>query len=355
MQLTVLSVAYPFAPVRLGAVGGAEEILAALDHALVQAGNRSLVIAREGSRTEGLLFETAVPSDMITSETRSVVRRRHQENLDRALQSFNVDLIHLHGIDFPSYRLPTRIPILATLHLPPSWYPHEIWSLAFSHIQLQCVSRFQRYACPRDQRHIPVIENGVDIDPLLPHAKRNFAVVLGRICPEKNLHVALEAGIMAKIPVLLGGQVFPYPEHIRYFHEQIEPRLTNCNRFLGPLPAQRKKRLLRGARCLLIPSLVPESSSLAAMEALAAGTPVIAFPSGALPEIIEHGVTGLIVNNFEEMADAIRGATMISPETCRQTAMRRFSRQRMIDQYFSLYKQMLLSRLASGDHYNVAV
>jgi glycosyltransferase involved in cell wall biosynthesis len=355
MQLTVLSIAYPLAPVKPGAVGGAEEILAALDHALVQAGHQSLVVAREGSQIEGILYKTAVPPAMITAEIQARVRRCHQENIDRALQSFNIDLIHLHGIDFPSYRLPTSIPTLATLHLPAAWYPHEIWSLAYSHIQLQCVSHSQRDTCPRDQRQLPIIENGIDIDFTFPHAKRTFALALGRVCPEKNLHVALDAGAIAKIPVYIGGQVFPYPEHIRYFHEQIEPRLINGNRFLGPLPLQRKMRLLQAARCLLIPSLVPETSSLAAMEALAAGTPVIAFPSGALPEIVEHGVTGFLVKNAEEMAEAIHNSSNISPEECRQTAKRRFSRKRMIDQYLSLYKQMLLSRLASGNHYNVAV
>lgn len=355
MQLTVLNVAYPFAPVKPGAVGGAEEILAALDQALVEAGSQSIVTAKEGSETRGTLFATAVPSGVIAENTKDWVRRRHQENIDRALRSFHVDLIHLHGIDFPAYRLPAHLPILATLHLPASWYPQEIWSRDFSHIQLQCVSPSQRETCPMKARQLAVIENGVDTDFSTRHAKRNFALALGRICPEKNLHVALDAGAKAKVPVFLGGQVFPYSEHLQYFREQIRPRLTGGNRFLGPLLQSRKRRFLQAASCLLLPSLAPETSSLVAMEALAAGTPVIAFPSGALPEIIEHGVTGFLVNSAEEMAEAIHCASMISPERCRHTAARRFSRQRMLDQYFSLYKQMLLSRFASGALENAAV
>lgn len=355
MQLTVLNVAYPFAPVKLGAVGGAEEVLAALDEALVNSGNRSIVIAQEGSEVKGSLFTTAVPQGMITEQVQSWVKRRHQDNIDRALKSFNVDLIHLHGIDFPSYRFPSDIPVLATLHLPPSWYPSEIWSDSFSRIQFQCVSRSQRDACPEEVAELPVIENGVSITEPASHAKRHFALVLGRVCPEKNIHTALDAGLRAGISVLIGGQVFPYANHLRYFREEVEPRLVNGHRFLGPLDPIRKKRFLQSATCLLIPSRAPETSSLVAMEALASGTPIITFPVGALPEIIEHGVTGFLVKTMEEMAEAISCTSLISPEVCRQTALQRFSRQRMTDQYLSLYKQLLLSRLSSGDHYNVAV
>lgn len=123
MQLTVLSIAYPFAPVKPGAVGGAEAILSALDEALVEAGHRSVVVAQEGSEVKGHLFSTAVPPGTITEEVQKWVQRRHQENIDRALLFCEIDLIHMHGIDFPLYRLPKHIPTLATLHLPPSWYP----------------------------------------------------------------------------------------------------------------------------------------------------------------------------------------------------------------------------------------
>ena len=85
------------------------------------------------------------------------------------------------------------------------------------------------------------------------------------------------------LPLLLGGKVYQYREHVAYFRREIEPRLDGRRlRFLGPVGFARKRRLLAAARCLLAPSLAPETSSLVAMEALACGTPVIAFPSGAL-------------------------------------------------------------------------
>jgi glycosyltransferase involved in cell wall biosynthesis len=91
---------------------------------------------------------------------------------------------------------------------------------------------------------------------------------------------------------------------------------------------------------VLVPSLAPETSSLVAMEALACGTPVIAFPAGALPEIVEHGRTGFIVQGEAEMAEAIHAAARIEPEVCRAAARARFSLERTVERYFALYRQL---------------
>ncbi len=342
MPLTVLSVAYPFAPVGPDAVGGAEQILSALDRGITRAGYKSVVVAHHGSQTAGTLVSTEIPSGTLTDELRSRVTAAHQQSIDRALRADAVDLVHFHGLDFHSYRLPSGIPALATLHLPPSWYPKEIWTRSAP--GLQCVSQSQRDAAPASCRELPVIENGVfdeaEATHVALHAPCHFALALGRICPEKNFHVALDAGAAAGTAVLLGGQIFPYPDHELYFHDQIEPRLKWGNRFLGPLSSSRRNRLLSVAQCLLLPSLAPETSSLTAMEALSAGTPVIAFPSGALPEIVEDGVTGFLVSSQREMASAIHYAGEIDRQRCREVARERFSRSRMVGQYISLYEEL---------------
>ena len=98
-----------------------------------------------------------------------------------------------------------------------------------------------------------------------------------------------------------------------------------------------KRRLLAGARCLLLPSLAAETSSLAAMEALACGTPVVAYPAGALPEIVEEGRTGFLVEDEEGLARAIGQAAGLDPEVCRETARRRFPLERMTGRYLELY------------------
>ena len=116
--------------------------------------------------------------------------------------------------------------------------------------------------------------------------------------------------------------------------------LDTHRRFLGPLGFARKRRLLSGARCLLVPSTAPETSSLVAMEALACGTPVVAFPSGALADLVEDGRTGFLVSSVAEMADAIAAAGQIDADTCRRTARERFDQAGMVARYLATYRQL---------------
>jgi glycosyltransferase involved in cell wall biosynthesis len=140
--------------------------------------------------------------------------------------------------------------------------------------------------------------------------------------------------------LLIGGEVFAYPDHQRYFDEEVRPRLDGARRFLGPVGLRRKRRLLAAASCVLIPSLVPETSSLVAREALAAGTPVIAFRRGALAETVEHGRTGFLVDDLESMACAIPLVVGLDPETCRAAARERFSLDAMTAAYLDLYQRL---------------
>lgn len=348
---TIVSVAYPHAAVSTSAVGGAEQIVAALDAGLVAAGRRSVVVARADSEVSGRLVPVAVHHGPIDDVVRRRAADAQREAVARILAEQPVDLLHLHGLDFASCcPIDPRVPVLVTLHLPPAWYPPG--GLApRAGVIFNCVSHAQAKQCRAVlPGPVTVVENGVDVErlhPLAASARRDYAVALGRICPEKGFHLALDAARRARVPLLLAGRVFPYDAHERYFANEIVPRLDATRRHLGPARFARKCRLLAGARVLLVPSLAPETSSLAAMEALACGTPVIAFAAGALPEIVDHGLTGFIVRDEREMADAIAAVDTLDREACRHVAETRFSAGAMVARYLALYERLASSAAAA--------
>lgn len=338
----IVNVAYPFAPVSLDTVGGAEQILSRLDAALVQNGHKSIVIACEGSEAAGHLFTVPRVRTLITEEAKSHYYSIYQRLIGDILKSFPVDLVHMHGLDFFHYLPETVLPVLVTLHLPISFYPQSIFNLRT--VWFQCVSEDQHKNCPAGARLLPAIPNGVPVELTFYHSKkRNFAVVLSRIAPEKNIHSAMDAARLANTALLIGGEVFAYEDHLQYYKGVVAPRLSARCRFLGPLKQKRKWRLLRAARCLVQPSLAEETSSLVAMEALACGTPVVAFPSGALPTIVEDGKTGFIVRDVTEMAEALGKVHRIDPEDCRRAARLRFSLHQMVERYLCTYDRLISS------------
>jgi glycosyltransferase involved in cell wall biosynthesis len=352
VSLTILSVAYPLAPVGPDAVGGAEQVLSHIDQALVAAGHCSILVAQEGSRTAGTLVAVRGEYGVLDEAAKQRAWERHRRAIVGAMQRWPVDLVHLHGIDFNAYLPPAGVPALATLHLPPSWYPPEALRPTRPDTWLNCVGKAQHAACPKVPNLLAPIENGVPVEALAAHhAKRPFALLLGRICPEKGVHLAIEAAKRADSALLIAGEVFPYEAHQRYYEDEVWPRLDPRRRFLGPVDFGRKRRLLTAARCLLVPSLAPETSSLVTREALACGTPVVGFPHGALPETIEHGRTGFLVDSVEAMAQAIRRAPDIDASLCRAQARQRFSLETMTGRYVELYRRLVgtgSSRILDG-------
>jgi glycosyltransferase involved in cell wall biosynthesis len=343
--LTVLSVAYPLAPVGSDAVGGAEQVLSAVDRALVAAGHRSVVVAQEGSAVAGALRPVPRPAGALDDPARAKAQADTARAVAEALRRERVDVVHLHGIDFHTYLPPPGLPTLVTLHLPPSWYPAGALRPSHPGTWLHGVSASQHAALldARAEPLLPPVPNGVPVEALgaARHARRPFALALGRVCPEKGQHLALEAARAAGVPLLIGGAVYPYEAHERYFAREVAPLLDGRRRrFLGPVGFARKRRLLAAARCVLVPSTAPETSSLVAMEAAACGTPVVAFPSGALPEVVEHGRTGFLVPDAAGMAEAIGRVGALDPEGIRRAARERFSDARMAGEYLALFRRL---------------
>jgi len=337
--LTVVNVGYALAEVGPDAVGGAEQIVSALDRALVAAGHRSIVVAPAGSRVAGEHVATGPVPERFDPGTRAEASRRQASVLARVLDAERVDLVHLHSVDLHEQLAAcARVPVLATLHLPISFYPPALFARRGGPVTFQLVSESQRRTAPLGLAGAPVIPNGVDLTLFRPRARRRgFALALGRVCPEKRFDRALDAAARAAVPLVIGGRVFPFPDHLRHFNTEIAPRLGPRARFAGPLDLQRKRRLLSAARCLVVASDVAETSSLVALEALASGTPVVAWRAGALPEIVDHGRTGFVVDSQAELSEALLAAAELDGAACRRAAELRFCAGRMSDSYLALY------------------
>ena len=337
MPLTVLSVSYPFAVAGPDAVGGAEQILSALDAALVRTGHRSIVIAQEASRVSGTLLPLPRHDGLVDDAAYREMHRHVRTAIAHALERWPVDVMHFHGVEFDAYMPLGGPPAVATLHLPIPWYRHTAIFPSRPATSIVCVSESQRRSLPPDAAHATVIPNGIPLSPPPAVPRERFALTLGRICPEKGYEHALDAARLAGIPLRLAGQVFAYAEHQRYFREQIVPRLDVDRRLIGVAAGDTKRALLARAHCVLVPSIVAETSSLIVMEALAAGTPVIAFPCGALAELIDDGVTGFLVRTVPEMARAIDRVETIDRAACIAAAHAHFSDARMVARYLELY------------------
>ncbi len=341
--MRILNIAFALAHVGDDSNGGAEQVLWQLDRATTAAGHESVVVAAETSRISGTLFGTPQQPKTIGKNYYAFRYEEQTAKIREALASGPFDLVHMHGYDFHEFIPNVDTPILVTLHLPPIWYPQWIYNIQRIGLFMNCVSASQRLTAPLSPLIVRTITNGIRVPPLelITADQRKHAVILGRICPEKGTHVGIQAARKAGVPVFVAGSVAGFPEHLAYFEEKVQPALNGRAKFVGSIGYDEKTELLRTAKCLVVPSSAPETSSLVAMEALACGTPVIAFRSGALPEIIEHGKTGFLVDSELEMAELIGRVNEIDALYCRRTALERFSAERMTREYLEWYEHVV--------------
>jgi glycosyltransferase involved in cell wall biosynthesis len=238
------------------------------------------------------------------------------------------------------------VPVLATLHLPRTFYPEQWFLNVPSSLAFNCVSQAQFRTFADQPQVIGVVPNGIALEKFpVTSAKENYVLWLGRICEEKAPHLAIAAAQAAGVPLVLAGQVYPFSYHQQYFKREIESHITDATgasvQFVDSPSLATKLVLLSRARAVILTSTAEETSSLVAMEAMACGTPVIAFRRGAFPEIVSDGETGFVVDSVEQMTAAILRSHEISARGCRKRVESRFAAPRMAHEYLQLYRQIL--------------
>lgn len=341
LQNRILYVAYPLLPASEESCGGAEQVLVTLEREMHARGNETAIAACDGSRAAGEMLSTgpcAPGTDAF--EQRNA---QHTEAVRRYAESRRFSLLHDHSGHFWPHAAGLQTPVLATLHLPRSFYREEMFGSIPSNVFFNCVSRTQLQSFSDIPRVVGVVSNGISVERFqVMRRKDNYLLWLGRICPEKAPHLAIEAARSARMKLILAGQVYPFSYHQQYFEKEVKPHLNSSDVQFVEVPSfQEKMELLRCAKAVIITSLAQETSSLVALEAQACGTPVVAFRHGALPEVIWHGHTGFVVRTLEQMIAAIHDVEHIWPEECRHWVETHFSASTMADGYDALYSDVI--------------
>jgi glycosyltransferase involved in cell wall biosynthesis len=348
----ILYVAYPLLQVHDESAGGAEQILWTLEREIARRGVCTTVAASAGSRVSGELFPTGQPCTQPDDYERR--RTEHEDRVvefvrRRAREGKSFDLIHDHSGSFWKRAAEIVTPVLATLHLPRSFYAARSFDDVPANVSFNCVSHSQARSFADLNAFAGVVPNGIALDcfeaPSAEQANyRKGLLWLGRICEEKAPHLALDIAERAGLPITLAGQVYPFSYHQQYFEHEVAPclRCVPNARFISAPSAELKRHLLREAQALLITSLAEETSSLVVMEAAASGTPVIAFRRGAHGEVVREGVTGFLVKDPEQAVLALQNISSISSQGCVRYAQENFSAVNMAENYSGLYARVAI-------------
>ncbi len=190
------------------------------------------------------------------------------------------------------------------------------------------------------------IHHGIDTDAFgLDERSGGYLLFFGRIHPDKGTAHAIDVAHRVGLPLLIAGIV----QDQQYFDEAVAPRVDGDHvRYLGPVTADRRPQLLGQAHALLHLVDFDEPFGFSVVEAMACGTPVIAFGRGSMPELIDDGVTGMIVDDLDAAAAAVSVVGRLDRATIRETAVRRFGRDRMVDDYVTVYEQTVAARDGRG-------
>ena len=252
-------------------------------------------------------------------------------------QADQFDVIH-NSFDFLplTYSELVDTPVVTTIHgfSSPKIVPvYERYNDRSTYVAISDADRHPRL------RYAATIHHGIDIDAFALHPSGgDYLLFFGRIHPDKGTAHAIEVARTVGMPLVIAGIV----QDQQYFDETVAPHLEGERvRYLGPVAGAQRSDVLGNAHALLHLVDFDEPFGLSVVEAMACGTPVIAFRRGSMPELIDEGVTGTIVDDVEGAVAAVAGVGGLDRATIRATAARRFSVDRMVDAYVTVYETVL--------------
>lgn len=322
--------------------GGTERVVSWLTEELVELGHDVTLFASGDSLTKAKLEPMWPRALRLDGEVRDPVAL-HMAMLEHVRQrAEEFDVLHFH-LDYYPFSLFSRqaTPFLTTLHGRLDLPEHQAVFDIFPSVPVVSISNNQRKPLP--QAHwVKTIHHGLPENLLSPRpAKESYLAFLGRMAPEKAPDQAIRIAVRCKMPLKIAAKVDPVDRG--YFEREIEPLLKLPGiEFIGEISDREKSAFLSGARALLMPIDWPEPFGLVMIEAMACGTPVVAYGAGSVPEIVEDGLTGLIVKNELEAADAIRDRLdTLSRPRIRARFEERFTARRMASEYLEIYRGLV--------------
>ena len=324
-------------------LGGVETLVAALLEELARGGCENTVLAVGGSRVAGELVEVVERPlyELMADGTAWEYGLFEQAQLQAAISlAAEHDVIHSHlgwsgwvlsGIKDIADR------VLHTLHNPVTpdmaWFVSEHPDIRLSTVSLYQAAKLRQTGA----KHCDVIYNGVDFArfPLQADDKQGL-VYLGRLEGQKGADIAIAVANALQTPLTIAGPAVDD----RFFDARIRPRLDARVRYVGTVGHDEKVRLLGGASCVLMPSRWEEGCAMVALEAMACGTPVVALANGALPEVVDSGLTGFVTSDTRELPQLVGRAVELDPVRVRDRAQERFSITATAAHYLQLYRTL---------------
>jgi len=327
--------------------GGTERVVAWLIDELVELGYDVTLFASGNSKTRATLVPVWPYAFRLSRQRTDPVAVQAVLLETMAARAKEFDVIHCH-IDWLALPLLTRsgVPFLTTMHgrLDISGLPDVVRH--FPEAPFVSISNNQRLPLP-DAHWLGTVYHGLPSQSLRPRFEPgSYLAFLGRLTKEKGPEDAMRIARAAGVPLRIAAKV-PKGER-SYFKEQLEPKIDGREvQLTGEVNDQTKEEFLANAAALLFPIDWPEPFGLVMIEAMACGTPVIAYRHGSVPEVIDEGVTGFVVDSEEEAVRAVRRLGEIDRRQVRACFERRFAARRMAREYVTLYEDLVRRRAHS--------